>query len=323
MSTSPPPTQYLLVYESENPAELPYYREQLQARFPDLSIAVAASLEEARPHLQTMTVLIAKSLSVPEPLLLEAPRLRWIQALTTGVDRLLSLPLRKDIVLCSARGIHGPQMSELALLSMLALARDFPRMLRNQQESRWQRWPQRLLHGKTVAIVGIGTISRELALCCSTFGMRVIGISNAVQAAEHYDEIQPRAALPSIAASCDFMVLLVPYSAETHHLIDAPLLAAFKPGAFLVNIARGPVVDQAALIAALRAGPLAGAALDVFDTEPLPASSALWQLPNVIITPHIGGLSDNYAEQLMPLILHNTAAWLAGDRASLRNVVEF
>jgi phosphoglycerate dehydrogenase-like enzyme len=313
--------QHLLVYEAEYPADLPFYRAQLHTRFPGLRIDVAASLEQALPHLPTITGLVAKSISVPEPLLVQAPRLQWIQALTTGVDRLLSMPLRKDIVLCSARGVHGPQMSELALLLMLSLARDFPRMVRHQQAALWQRWPQRLLRDRTVGIVGVGSISRELARCCQALGMRVVGVSNAIRSAEHYHEIQPRSALAAVAAQCDFMVLLVPYSPETHHLVDAHILRSLKSGAYLVNIARGPVVDEAALIEALRTGTLAGAGLDVFDAEPLPATSPLWQLPNVIITPHIGGTSDCYAQQLLPLILHNVGAWLAGEPAAMRNVV--
>lgn len=314
-------SQHLLIYESENTAELPYYRSQLLARFPGLRVDVAGSPEEAAPHLASVTALVAKAGTVPEALVVRTPRLQWIQALTTGVDRMLAMRPRKDIVLCSARGIHGPQMSELAFLLMMSLARDFPRMVHNQQTATWQRWPQPLLHDKTVAIVGVGTISRELAHRCKVFGMRVVGVSDAVRAADHYDAIRPRSALAAVAADCDFMVLLVPYSPDTHHLVDARILAALRRGAFLVNIARGPVVDEDALVAALRAGTLAGAGLDVFDTEPLPPTNPLWSLPNVIVTPHIGGMSDCYARQLMPLVLHNVGAWLAGDRSALRNQV--
>jgi phosphoglycerate dehydrogenase-like enzyme len=150
--------------------------------------------------------------------------------------------------------------------------------------------------------------------------MHVIGVSNAVDAAAHCDEIVPRRQLAAVAGRSDFLVLVAPYSPATHHLIDERVLQAMKPGSFLLNIARGPVVDEQALVAALRAGGIGGAALDVFDREPLDPASALWSLPNVIITPHVGGFSDCYAQQLMPLVVDNLHAWISG-AAPLRNLV--
>lgn len=309
----PHPEPSILLLEPENQAELKLYRECLSREFPEMRLLLAGSQAEAHQLAPAATALLCKAHHVTATLLAGMPRLDWIQALTTGVDAILKLTLPPSVTLTSARGIHGPQMSELALLQMMSLARDFPRMLRNQQQAHWSRWPQRLLLGKTVAIVGIGAVGRELARRCVVFGMRVIGVSDTFTSAENFDEILPRSQLPDVANRADFMILLVPYSADTHHLVDARILQAMKPGSFLINNARGPVVAEQHLLTALQNGPLAGAALDVFTHEPLDPTSPLWQMPNVIITPHIGGLSDCYAEQLMPMLIDNLRSYIAGN----------
>jgi len=249
------------------------------------------------------------------------PKLAWIHALTTGIDPLLALKLPSSVIVTSSRGIHGPQMAELAILLMLALSRDFPRMLANQREKSWQRWGQRLLVGKTVMMVGVGAISEALAARCKPLGLKVVGVTSR-RSVEHFDELQPRQRLKETVSTADFLVLLVPYSPETHHMIDASVMAAMKPSAYLINMARGGVVDEAALIDALQTRRLAGAGLDVFAQEPLPYSSPLWTLDNVIITPHVGGMSDIYAEQILPLLVHNVRAYVAGDRAAMQNLIK-
>jgi phosphoglycerate dehydrogenase-like enzyme len=259
--------------------------------------------------------------SMTQALVDAMPRLRWIQALTTGTDTIDRLKLPDGIHVTSARGIHGPQMSELAFLFMLSLARDFPRMLHNQQAATWQRWPQPLLMGRTAVLVGVGTISEMLAARCQAFGMRVLGVSSGRSAAPGFDAILPREALAKVAAEADFLIVLAPYSEETHHMVDARVLACMRPTAFLINIARGGVVDEAALIDALRAGRIAGAGLDVFAAEPLPAQSPLWGLPNVVLTPHIGGMSDFYATQAAPVLVENLRHYLEGTPERMRNIV--
>jgi phosphoglycerate dehydrogenase-like enzyme len=212
-------------------------------------------------------------------------------------------------------------MSELAFMYMLGLTRNVRRVLADQAAHRWARRGQVLLSGKTVLIVGIGAISEALAARCQAFGMRVVGISDARDTAEGFDEVHNRGALVAQAARADYVVALVPYSPATHHMISAEVLAAMKPSAVFINIARGKVVDEAALIAALREGRIAGAGLDVFAEEPLPVNSPLWDMENVIITPRIGGMSDTYAQQLAPLVLENLRLFLAGKPSSMRNLV--
>jgi phosphoglycerate dehydrogenase-like enzyme len=276
--------------------------------------------DAAIPHAARAEILMALAQHVTQPLVDAMPRLRWIQAFTTGVDPIERLTLPPGTIVTSARGVHGPQMTELAFLLMLALARKLPQMLANQARAEWQRWPQPLLTGKTIVIVGVGAIGEELAARCQAFGMRVLGVSAGRTTVPHFEAIFPRAALAQAAAQADFMVVLAPYTAENHHLVDAAAIAALPPHALLINIARGNVVDEAALIEALTHHRIAGAGVDVFATEPLPPESPFWRLPNVIVTPHIGGLSDVYAQQVLPAVVENLRDFIAGRSGSLRNL---
>jgi D-2-hydroxyacid dehydrogenase (NADP+) len=313
-------SELILIYEPDSEADARIYGEGAARALPARQIFTASKRSEALARAPEATVLIAKAQHVSAELVAAMPRIEWIQALTTGVDPLLALKLPPSVIVTSARGIHGPQMAELTVLLMMALSRDFPRILGNQREKRWQRWGQRLLAGKTLVIVGVGAIGEALAARCKPLGLKVVGITSR-RSVDHFDELRPRAQLREAVAGADFLVLLIPYSPETHHIIDAAVLAAMKPTAYLINVARGGVVDEAALIDALRTRRIAGAGLDVFAQEPLPESSPLWDLDNVIITPHIGGMSDIYAEQILPLLLHNLRAFAAGDRAAMLNLV--
>jgi phosphoglycerate dehydrogenase-like enzyme len=310
----------ILIYEPDSARDARSYGQAVTREFPDVEVFATSDRNEAIALAPRITALAAKAGDVVPELVAAAPRLDWIQALTTGVDPLHALRLPHTVTITSARGIHGPQMAELAMLLMLSLGRNLPKILANQRESKWQRWGQPLLLGKTVVIVGVGTISEVLAARCRAFGLRVIGITSRIAACD-FDELHPRARLREVAARADFLVVLVPYSPDTHHMIDAAVLASMKPTAFLINIARGNVIDEPALIDALRARRIAGAGLDVFATEPLPPTSPLWTFDNVVVTPHVGGLSDVYVEQVIPVLLDNLRAYRAGDRAAMRNVV--
>lgn len=315
-------TTRVLILEQEHPRDLEFYQAELVREFPDVVVEIAADAREAIAKGSDANVLVAKAHSVPAELVKAMGRLRWIQALTTGTDHLEQMNLPAAVVLTSARGIHGPQMSELALLLMMALSRDLPRMLENQSRAAWERWPQRLICGKTAVLVGVGAISEELAVRCQAFGMNVIGVSAARTEARGFDRIRPREELAAVAATADFLVVLVPYSAATHHLIDARVLRALPPRAILINIARGKVIDELALVEALRNKQIAGAGLDVFSVEPLPTDSPLWAMKNVIVTPRIGGMSDAYARQAAPLLIENLRHFRTGDVVSMRNIVQ-
>ncbi len=267
-------------------------------------------------------VLVAMAHKVSQKLIAAMPRLRFIQALTTGTDHLATLTLPPGLAVASMRGMHGPQMAEVAFLYMLALSRDAVKMHDNQRQAKWQRWPQPLLLDKTMVVVGVGAISEALAHRAKAFGMRVAGVSDSRATAKDFDEILPRRDLITAARRADFLIALAPLTPATRGMIDATVFAAMKPRAIFINLARGPVVVEAALIEALLTGRIGGAGLDVFDTEPLPPESPLWALPNAIVTPHIGGMSDIYARQALPILVDNLRLWQNQGASALRNLVE-
>lgn len=290
--------------------------------FPQETVRDARNATEALGVCADCDVLVAMAHDVTDELVGAMPRLKYICAMSAGTDRLDTLKnLKADVRITSGRGIHGPQMSELAFMGMIALSREFPRMQQNQRTRKWERWPQKLLFGKTVVLVGIGPIAEELALRCEAFGLRVIGVSDARKEAPHFEALYPRSRFNEAAALADFMIVLVPLSDKTRHMINAEVLAAIKPTSIIVNLARGPVIDEQALIKALQEKRIGGAALDVFETEPPTNDNPLWDMPNVIITPRIGGMSDVYGQQVLPLVVHNLRCFLDGRPSEMKNIL--
>ena len=300
------------------------YRDRLASRFPTVEFHAVHHANEAKPVIAEVDVIMGLGHHIPPELIAAAPKLKWVQALTTGTETLTAPGvLPAHVLLTSTRGIHGPQMSELAFLNMIALNRNFLKMRRNQAEGKWEQWDQPILEGKTIVIVGLGILAEHLAERCKLFGMTVIGVSGGRAEVPHFDEVHPRSELVKLAARADFLMLLVPYSKETHHLVNRDVIAAMKPTAFLVNLARGGVLDEAALIEHLQAGKIAGAGIDIFSKMPLPPDNLLWRMPNVIITPNIGGRSDKFVEQTMTVLEPNVQAFIDGRLKDLRNLVAF
>jgi phosphoglycerate dehydrogenase-like enzyme len=298
------------------------YCSHLAARFPTVEFHAVHHAKDAEAVVPEIEIIIALGHHIPPEMIAAAKKLKWIQALTTGTDSLTAPGvLPPHVLLTSTRGVHGPQMSELAFLNMIALNRRFGRMQRNQADAKWEQWNQPILEGKTIVIVGLGILAEHLAERCKLFGMTTIGVSGGRTTAPHFDEVHPRSALVMVAARADFLLLLVPHSPDTHHLIDREVIAAMKPSAFLINLARGGVLDEAALIEHLQAGKIAGAGLDIFSTQPLPPDNPLWKLPNVIITPNIGGRSDQFVRQTMSVVVPNLQAYIDGRYKDLRNLV--
>ena len=300
------------------------FKQALAPDFRDVEVRAAKSRDEALEQAGEARAIAALDSRFDEGLIAAAPRLQWIQALSTGAEVIAGLKGldRSRVVVTTTRGIHGPQMSEMTLMHMLALTRGLPRMLRNQREHRWERWEQPLLWRKTVAILGVGAIAGALARCCKAFEMSVIGISRSERQVEHFDRIYPRSRMKEAVALADYFVVLAPHTPENHGIVDAGVLAAMRPGAYLVNVSRGGVIDEDALLGALRRRSIAGAGLDVFASEPLPGDHPLWSMDNVMITPRLGGMSDVYVEQALPVLRHNLAAFVSGDRDSMINRVD-
>jgi D-2-hydroxyacid dehydrogenase (NADP+) len=312
----------LLILLSMPEAVRNQYRDRMQAQFPELKVTLVDHHSKVAPYIAGADALLTFAPMLSDHVLQSAERLRWVQALGTGVDNLIDRPcLRKDVTVTNVHGIHGPPVSEAAMGAMLALARHLPRAIRLQEKHQWQRFPAQLLHHKTVGIFGVGAIAEALAPKCKIFDMHVIGISSSPRPLPGFDRMHASTELVEVAGELDFFVLLTPLTEKTRNCIDARIFAAMKPSSFLVNLARGGVVDEAALVEALRAGRIAGAALDVFVEEPLPADHPFWSMDNVMITTHQGGFCDVYIDHAWPTIETNMRSFLRGDISGMINVV--
>ncbi len=298
------------------------YRDRLQAAFPDLQVNLADHHSKVGPYIGEADVLITFAPMLVDKVLADGKRLKWVQALGTGVDNLVDLPsLGPDVIITNCHGIHGPALSEAAFAAMLALSRRLHHSVRAQDRREWARWPSALLDGKTVGILGIGAIAETLGPRCKAFGMRVVGISSSPRPVPGFDEMRARDPLARAVHDLDHLILLTPLTEGTRGIVEGTVLAAMKPTAFLVNLARGGVVDEDALLEALQQRSIAGAAIDVFVDEPLPPEHPFWGLDNAILTPHLGGFNDRYVDQAMPVIEANMRAFLASNMAGMVNVV--
>jgi len=298
------------------------YKAMLLEQFPQLTINVVGHHNDVGPFIASTDILLCFSPPMADHVVRDAPRLKWIQALGTGVDNIIDLPsLGKEVVVTNVRGIHGAPVSEATIAYMLSLARDLPRASRAQDKGQWERWPAALLSGRTVGILGVGLIAEYLAPICKIFYMTTVGISSSPRATKGFDRMAHRDDLVKIAPELDFLVALTPLTPETRGIVGEKVFAAMKPSAYLINVARGGVVDESALVIALESGKIAGAALDVFAQEPLPASSPLWKTKNVTIFSHLGGYSQGYEGRAMPTIAGNMTKFLAGDAKSMINIV--
>jgi len=261
----------------------------------------------------------------PEPQWLLTSSVRLFQCGSAGPDKYLGKGLDKkpNFTLCSARGVMSVAVAEHAITLMFALARQIPRHLRDREIGHFQRLPvtaYRELTGSTVCVVGLGGIGTEVARRCVGLGMQVIGVRQDVRT--QHELVRQSFALNRLkqaVARADHVVVVVPGGRTTAHLINDDVLGAMKPGAWLYNLSRGSVVDERALIERLRSGHLAGAGLDVFAHEPLPADSPLWSMDNVLITPHCAGLSANISDRMCRLIVTNLINYRDG--RPLLNVV--
>ncbi|RME78568.1 MAG: D-2-hydroxyacid dehydrogenase [Chloroflexi bacterium] len=261
------------------------------------------------------------------------PRLRWIQTHSAGVDALLDKPVwQSDVLITSMNGIHAVPMAEHALALMLAFRWNLRRMFNLQTRAEWpkDRWalfarPE--LRGSTLGIVGYGAIGRELARQADALGMRVLATNRTGErrfyqgysvpgtgdpAARIPEQIYPTARLVEMLTRCDYVVVVAPLTPETRGLFGLKAFAAMKESAVFINLGRGKLVDEAALVEALQKGYIAGAGLDVFQTEPLPPDSPLWQMDNVIISPHVSGFTPLYDERASDLFAENLRRFLAG-----------
>lgn len=263
-----------------------------------------------------------------------APKLRWVQTHWAGVDTTITAPIfaSGEVILTTGAGIHAVNMGEYTLMMMLALAHKLPTAFKMMQAGVWSddraAFMPMELRGATLGLIGYGQIGREIARLGRAFGMQVIALRRHISAADDQrdDSITfvRRDQLPELLAQSDFVVVVTPLTPETRHMLDADALKHMKPTAFLINIGRGAVVDEPALVTAIAEGRIAGAALDVFEREPLPADSPLWRLAaegRVILTPHIAGQTPHYEARAAALFAENLRRFVLGQ--PLVNQVDF
>ncbi len=300
---------------------------RLRERFPGMRVVHLQDYSAVTAELPDTDIFVGWSLRAHQ--LAAAPRLKWLHSTAAGVAQLMYPELRAcGIAVTNASGVHTIPIAEHVLGLLLALAHRFPSAFRHQATRHWGQqdiWNEpirpRELRGSTLLVIGLGAIGAAVAGLARSLGMRVLAVTRSGRAAPGLAaRVVPSSALDSLLPEADFLVLAAPETLETRHLIDAARLARMKPSAYLVNVARGSLVDEAALVAALRDRRIAGAALDVVSEEPLPESSPLWTLENCFISPHLSGASDSLWERQAELLMDNLDRWFSG--RDLRNRVD-
>ena len=309
------------------------YIDQIAAVSPRLRVRNVSDLAKADqegnyvPGSEFDTVLaeadVIYGLRLPRNFGKRAPRLKWVQVMSAGVDRFLDDGLRKSAVtLTNVSGIHATPIGEFVLEQMLLFAKGAALCFDLKQKRQWRRFGPTVLRDKTVGIIGLGEIGREVARLSKAFGMRVIATRRSTKRetrARNVDVMLPSDGLHRALAESDFVVIALPYTKETDGVIGEAEFEAMKPTAYIINIGRGRIIDEEAMVRALSETRIAGAGLDVFTTEPLPGSSKLWELPNVRFSPHVSGGMEDYNARATDLFCRNLERFLAGKR--LFNVV--
>lgn len=318
--------------------------EQVRQVAPDFQVEYwpARAGKTIPPDLWRNVEILYTSYATPLPLPEQAPLLRWVQLYSAGANSIIDRPLfHSPVIFTSASGVHAVPMAEYVFTVLLAWYHRFPQVLAQQQRSQWPTRAERTsvfvsdeLRGKTIGIVGYGSIGRQVARLANAFGMRVLAMQRGADHRDHGfqfpgvgdpegalpDRYYPPSQLHDLLNESDVVVIAVPLTPQTQDMFDAAAFQAMKPTAFLVNLARGEICYEAALLEALREKRIAGAALDVFREEPLPASNPLWQFYNVFISPHIMGLTTQYDARAAAIFQENLRRYLAGE--PLYNLVD-
>ncbi len=307
-------------------------RQQITSISPRIKLTDASELfaaeEKGEPDAKRkLDTLLAETevlygLRLPQNIIRRAPKLKWIQVMSAGVESFLDAEMKASpVIMTNVSGIHAPPISEFVLGLMLMFVKKAPLCFQAKQEKRWERFTASLLRSKTVGVVGLGSIGTQVARLARAFGMKVLSVDElrGIRPARYVDTMLPTDKLPQLLAESDFVVLCVPLTSKTRKMVGEKELRAMKPTAYLINIARGGLVDEEALIRALEEKRIAGAGLDVFATEPLPADSRLWELPNVILSPHISGSHEDYDIRATNVFTENLKRYINGKK--LLNIV--
>jgi glyoxylate/hydroxypyruvate reductase A len=285
------------------------YLALLASRFSDLELIPATDEASARAALATADVLLAQ-IAFPGHLLAQASRLRWIQVMGAGVDAVIPF-VPPGVRLSRFTGSLGPRMAEYAIGYILAIAQRAPEVVRNQAAQRWQPLQLGVVRGSTLGVAGLGSVGVAVARLGASIGMRVVGCSRQPAELPEIAEWFPAGAFGAFLGAADFVVLALPATPETRHIVNRETLCRMRPDAWLINVSRGSLIDEAALLDGLRQGQPAGAVLDVFETEPLPPGHPFWEMPNVIVTAHQSGAV--IPEEVVDLFQQNLGRYRQGD----------
>ncbi|MBP3040728.1 D-2-hydroxyacid dehydrogenase [Bacillaceae bacterium Marseille-Q3522] len=277
------------------------YLDKIKSMIPDWEIIVGKDRSIWEPHFKEADVILCWQNSMKELFLKEETKLQWVQTWSAGVN---SLPLetlhKRNVFVTNASGVHAYPISETIFALMLALTRKIDTYVKNQAEKKWDNKGISLeIHEKTIGVIGVGAIGKETAKIAKAFGMKVLGIRHSGRAEDYVDAMYTTNQLNEVLPQCDYVVVTLPLTKETYHLFGKNAFQQMKSSAFFINIGRGEIVDEPALIEALRNSEIAGAGLDVFETEPLPENSPLWEFNNVILTPHTSGSTEFYAKRVI------------------------
>ncbi len=296
--------------------------QTLSAHIRPGALRVVRAKADTMPDAETLAATdIVFAWDMPPGVIAKMPRLRWIQAATGGVDNWVRRDdLEPRVTLTCARGVHRVQMPENILGALFHVTKAFPECRQQQDRHEWKRLTFDLLAGKTLGIVGLGAIGTELARKASALEMRVIGARKTPKSVPFVDEVYGFDRLDQLLQQSDYVVLLIPVTPETDNLMNAQRFATMKPGAWLLNFARGEHVVDADLIRAVRAGTIAGAVLDAFRQEPLPADHPFWDEDRILLLPHVGGRHPQKARVLGELLACNIERYLAGEK--LQGIVD-
>jgi len=328
MDTSPIEVLITVAFPEELVAPL----RQISPRL-HITLQPARSAEDIAPELWNRVEVLYTDRILPSPT--AAPKLRWVQFHYAGIDHVAGSPLldRHDLAITTLSGAAAPQVAEYAVMMMLALGHKMPELHTNHfkaewPKDRWERFKPVELRGSTVGIIGYGSIGREIARLLQPFGVQILAAKRDLMHPEDvgympaglgdpggdlFTRLYPITALKSMIKNCDFVVVCVPLTDGTRNLIGEAELAAMSPSAYLVDVSRGGIIHSQELLEVLRDKRIAGAALDVFVEEPLPSSSPFWKLPNVLISPHISGISPQYAKRAVDLFSVNLERFLSGE----------
>jgi phosphoglycerate dehydrogenase-like enzyme len=298
---------------------------KIQEVVPDWELIISKDRDIWEPHLSGAEVIAGWKKEIKETCIDSDSKLRWLQSWSAGIN---SMPLgtmqEKGILLTSANGVHAFPISETIFALMLGLTRKIHSYVKNQPSKTWHHAGIKLeIHNKTIAILGVGAIGKETAKIAKAFGMKVLGIRTSGQPEENVDEMYTTKQLNDVLPQADYVVITLPLTQETQHLIGTEQFNLMKSSAFFINIGRGEIVKEDELIKALQEGKIAGAGLDVFTTEPLPAESPLWEMENVIITPHTSGSTEHYNKRVIEdIFIPNLQKYIEGDPLPI-NLVDY